>query len=220
MRTKMQNTTEGGYAHLARPDPRILWGGTRLAARAMVSHVAGGWASVVVSPAAGHPDSLCLRMRPSQRRLSLDQHLPRAFSLLTPHAVVPSAPHGASTPMICPPGRGHAWCPTWSGREEWSTRWNSIYFCSILILLCRTHRGEWCCERKSRDVMNLCSLYSFIPFFYICEATLKRWNGVRTRRFSGGCAWRCFGASVAGTWSSSSEYFCTVTLPFKCLNFT
>jgi hypothetical protein len=56
----------------------------------------------VVSPAAGHPDSLCLRMRPSQRRLSLDQHLPRAFSLLTPHAAVPSAPHGASTPMICP----------------------------------------------------------------------------------------------------------------------
>jgi hypothetical protein len=30
-----------------------------------------------------------------------------------------------------------------------------------------------CCERKSRDrdVMNLYSLYSFIHFFYTCEAT-------------------------------------------------
>jgi hypothetical protein len=61
MRTKMQNTMEGGYARLARPDPRILWVGTRLVASVMVSHAADDRACVMVSRAADHPDSLHLR---------------------------------------------------------------------------------------------------------------------------------------------------------------
>jgi hypothetical protein len=79
MRTKMQNTMEGGYAHLAQPDPRILRGGTRLAAGTMVSHAAGSRAYTVVSHAVDHPGILCLHTRPLQRRLGLDQRLPELF---------------------------------------------------------------------------------------------------------------------------------------------
>jgi hypothetical protein len=160
MRTKIQNIMEGGYGHLARPDPRILRGGTRLAADTMVSHAAGGRASAVVSHAVDHPGILCLHTRPRSAASALGSTSPSFFPT---HSARCCALRSASSSNAddLPPGRGYVQCPTRSGRREWSAVSNSKWpsgmehllklhlFCSIPISLCITRRGKWAMKKWS-----------------------------------------------------------------------